>query len=39
MAKSDGDESKAKARYIEIRVGEMKDFVRAEVKKIEEEEE
>jgi len=33
MAKSQGDENKAKARYIEVRVGEMKDIIRVEAKK------
>jgi hypothetical protein len=37
MAKSQGDENKAKARYLEARVGEMKDIIRAEAKKKEEE--
>ena len=37
MAKSQGDENKAKARYLEVRVGEMKDFIREEAKRREEE--
>ena len=37
MAKSKGDENKAKARYLEVRVGEMKDIIRAEAKRKESE--
>ena len=37
MAKCGGDENKAKARYIEVRVGEMKGAIKAEAKRRDEE--